>query len=645
VPLVVNCRFFGNSAPGKGGAVYNFASVPQLANCVFDGNSAGGNGGAVFNGGSAGFGLSGESILLNCTLTANSAVSGGGIFCATFGDGGATLGNCIVWANSGSGGQIVNGTAVTFSCVQGGYSGRGNINVDPRFVDADGVNGVPGDADDDLRLRVDNPDPLLMPCIDTGENDLVPPDAADVDADGDHDERTPLDVFRLPRFTVNANITGPCDPVRVDMGAFENADCNMNELRDETELPGHDSNNDGILDTCQDCNGNGLDNEEIADCDLCSPACHDCNNNGRPDECDLLSGCDTDNNGNGVPDSCDLPVGFRLRQFFNPVGGALGRGMAFDGAHLYYTRWTLTTEDPKIYKATVTGEGVPTGTIVPVCPGSPPVPVGRQLGALSFDGTGPLPTLWAATYDDDPPVLYQIAIASGEVLRAIHTLPFNTSDPDQTAIDGLAFDPEDGSLFYSMDLGFQVFNVTAAEGAGCMGAPAVQHPNRGYYFAEGDMAGHAFDGTFLYVCQPLDPGGDNSNQPPPQILRTMTDSPTICLNFQSIGLGNVPFHGEGLAFDDVTFAPDCAIWVNGADETHYIAAFRVPCPCPGACPADLDGDGFVGILDFLGLLASWGPCPPPCPADFDGDGTVGILDFLALLAGWGACPPPPCNPG
>ncbi|MHC5015144.1 MAG: choice-of-anchor Q domain-containing protein [Planctomycetota bacterium] len=54
---------------------------------------------------------------------------------------------------------------------------------------------------------------------------------------------------------------------------------------------------------------------------------------------------------------------------------------------------------------------------------------------------------------------------------------------------------------------------------------------------------------------------------------------------------------------------------------------------------DLDGDGVVGITDFLALLAAWGacpgPCPPSCPADFDGDCTVGVTDFLRLLGEWG----------
>ena len=54
------------------------------------------------------------------------------------------------------------------------------------------------------------------------------------------------------------------------------------------------------------------------------------------------------------------------------------------------------------------------------------------------------------------------------------------------------------------------------------------------------------------------------------------------------------------------------------------------------CPADLDGDGTVGILDLLQLLIAWGQ--QGVPPDLDGDGTVGIMDLLQLLAAWGACP-------
>jgi subtilisin family serine protease len=55
------------------------------------------------------------------------------------------------------------------------------------------------------------------------------------------------------------------------------------------------------------------------------------------------------------------------------------------------------------------------------------------------------------------------------------------------------------------------------------------------------------------------------------------------------------------------------------------------------CPADLDDDGFVGVLDLFALLAAWGPAPGH-PADQDGDGSVAVGDFLSLLAAWGVCP-------
>ena len=60
--------------------------------------------------------------------------------------------------------------------------------------------------------------------------------------------------------------------------------------------------------------------------------------------------------------------------------------------------------------------------------------------------------------------------------------------------------------------------------------------------------------------------------------------------------------------------------------------------CGAAVPGDLDGDGIVGITDFLILLAEWGPCADPCPpaclGDLDGSCSVDVNDFLILLANW-----------
>jgi hypothetical protein len=53
------------------------------------------------------------------------------------------------------------------------------------------------------------------------------------------------------------------------------------------------------------------------------------------------------------------------------------------------------------------------------------------------------------------------------------------------------------------------------------------------------------------------------------------------------------------------------------------------------CHADCDGDGTVGVTDFLALLGQWGDLGP---CDVSGDG-ADVVDFLALLAHWGPCPP------
>jgi len=52
-------------------------------------------------------------------------------------------------------------------------------------------------------------------------------------------------------------------------------------------------------------------------------------------------------------------------------------------------------------------------------------------------------------------------------------------------------------------------------------------------------------------------------------------------------------------------------------------------------PADLDGDGTVGVGDLLMLLSAWGACDGSCPADVNNSGVVDINDLLTLLSSWG----------
>jgi len=81
----------------------------------------------------------------------------------------------------------------------------------------------------------------------------------------------------------------------------------------------------------------------------------------------------------------------------------------------------------------------------------------------------------------------------------------------------------------------------------------------------------------------------------------------------------------------------------------YIVTYQIADPDSGAAldgfsaldlvilsQGDITGDGVVGVNDFLILLKAWGPCGfcADCPADLDRDCLVGIIDMLTLLANW-----------
>ncbi|MHC4082233.1 MAG: outer membrane protein assembly factor BamB family protein [Planctomycetota bacterium] len=90
---------------------------------------------------------------------------------------------------------------------------------------------------------------------------------------------------------------------------------------------------------------------------------------------------------------------------------------------------------------------------------------------------------------------------------------------------------------------------------------------------------------------------------------------------------------------DATAGENYLIRVTGfaANEIDYVLTLTgPPCGPSGLVTGDLDGDGLVGILDFLLLLGAWGPCGDcgDCPADLDGDCAVSVTDFLILLANW-----------
>jgi hypothetical protein len=222
-PTVRGCVFRQNHAAIRGGGfMVREVSGPVLSACVFQDNTADLHGGGVFNSGS------GTATLVNCLFSGNAAVYGGGvanngapdISCCSFAGNTAstwgggiysfqsgsvlTVANCVLWSNSDGGGtdesaqiHVANGTtAITYNCIQGGWSGVGsyNIDTDPQFVDADGADDAFGTADDNLRLTAGSG------CIDAGDDAAVPPGVVtDLDGrlrfrDGDGDQIAIVDM-------------------------------------------------------------------------------------------------------------------------------------------------------------------------------------------------------------------------------------------------------------------------------------------------------------------------------------------------------------------------------------------------------------------------------------------------------------------
>ncbi len=125
-PEITNCAIIGNTAR-EGGGIYGCNG--PITNCTIAGNS-------VTGCSSRGGGLADCSgPITNCTIANNSAeFYGGGLLVKPF----SPIKNCIIWNNSPD--QIYGDyipVPITYSDVQGGYPGLGNIDVDPCFVDAD----------------------------------------------------------------------------------------------------------------------------------------------------------------------------------------------------------------------------------------------------------------------------------------------------------------------------------------------------------------------------------------------------------------------------------------------------------------------------------------------------------------------------
>ena len=154
-PTVANCTFSGNSAGGGGGGMLNDRGRPRVTNCTFSGNQS--------RWGAGMYNWSSSPTVTNCTFSGNSAADGSAMYNWSSSP---TVTNCILWHDVSN--EIRGSASVTYSDVQGGFAGIGNLDADPLFVDPDNGN---------FRLRAGSP------CIEFGDPNFVPA-PGEVDLDG-----------------------------------------------------------------------------------------------------------------------------------------------------------------------------------------------------------------------------------------------------------------------------------------------------------------------------------------------------------------------------------------------------------------------------------------------------------------------------
>ncbi|MHC4664444.1 MAG: hypothetical protein ACYS9T_00625 [Planctomycetota bacterium] len=134
-----------NSVEGRGGGIFSGESSPILINNIITANHAYGYIG-IFSGPGTGGGISCELsslMIINNTISDNYAHGivfpwtmpgeGGAIEC---GNSSVTLVNTILWSDTPNEIQFYGATVqITYCDIQGGWTGAGNIDADPCFVD------------------------------------------------------------------------------------------------------------------------------------------------------------------------------------------------------------------------------------------------------------------------------------------------------------------------------------------------------------------------------------------------------------------------------------------------------------------------------------------------------------------------------
>src|SRR6266545_1497584 len=252
-----------------------------------------------------------------------------------------------------------------------------------------------------------------------------------------------------------------------------------------------------------------------------------------------------------------------------------GRGIAFDGTNLYYT----LVDDPHIYKVSATG--TPLGSIT-VAGGA------AKGGPLSWDGSA----LWTANYSNTHTLL-RVNASTGAIISSCDFVAANPGNPAVNPATGIGNFPDGLDWTGST-------NWMSGEGAGIPGNWVAELDTSCHIIRSFTAPSTAIDGTSGVAFVPDPFNGDRLWHPHPQsesIVQTDTAGVLTGPTFTT-----APREEEDLAFDQVTFAPKCAVWANEATlSANHLTAYEVPCPerpitATGTTINAVEGASFSGMV-------------------------------------------------
>jgi predicted outer membrane repeat protein len=340
-PTLTNCTFTSNQA-FDGGGLYNFSSfsATKLTSCTFTNNQATFYGGAVVNNdatltlsnclfaknhalrGGALSTLDGKLTLTNNTIVLNSATDSGCLYVLSSSNA-AVVTNSILWDNEPNELTHVNSspTIVTYSNVQGGYSGTGNIETAPLLLASAGYRTLP-----------------ISPCVDMGTSGGAPatdilgvirPQGPGIDI-GAYETITGLldsDGDRIPDdWETTADTDGDDTPNHVDVDSDNDTLPDSLELEILADPYDSDTDDDGMSDgwevehnlnplfddSAQDLDGDSLSNLTEFQINT-DPNNQDTDGDDIPDGSEVASTLnpnDPDTDDDGMPDGWEVANSF-----------------------------------------------------------------------------------------------------------------------------------------------------------------------------------------------------------------------------------------------------------------------------------------------------------------------------------------------